>query len=183
MTGSTKDQQDLELLQRILDIHGADRDRWPATDRLRLARVVAENREARRMLGEAAALDRLLDMAPVVSGKRQAALAETIVARAAAQPRLVQLQPSPVRSQAPPPHAVRPLSRPRAFGSFGRVATAASLLAAALVLGIFAGWQTSDLYPGLQTATVETADARETTPLPDMVFGFGDNDLIEEEFL
>ena len=183
MTGSTKDQQDLELLQHILDIHGADRDRWPATDRLRLARIVAESREARRLMDEAAALDRLLDMAPAVSGARQAALAESIVARAASQPRLVRPQQPQASNLAPPPRAVRPLSRPRAFGSFGRVATAASLLAAALMLGIFAGWQTSDLYPGLQTATVETADARDTTELPDMVFGFGDNDLIEEELL
>lgn len=178
MTGSMMDRRDLELLQRMLDIHGADRDRWPATDRLRLARVIAESEEAQRMLREAAALDRLLDLAPVVPAVREAALAERIVARAATLPRLVQLGNEAVPSRG----SSRPFRVP-AFQRLGRVAPAASLLAAALVLGIFAGWQTGDLYPGLRTDAVETADARDTIELPDAVFGDGSIDLIEEELL
>lgn len=177
MSRQNMDRRDLELLERVLDVYGADRDRWPAADRLRLARLVAESGEARRMLREAAALDRLIDMAPSVAAEREAALAARIVARARTTPRLAGSRPDAATTR----FARAPVNA--AVARFGRIAPAVSLLAAALVLGIFTGWKSGDLYPGLRPAAVETADATDAPVLADIVFGEAGFDPIEEEFL
>lgn len=173
MTRLNMDRQDLELLERVLDVYGADRDRWPAAERLRLARVLTESEEARRMLRDAAALDRLLDLAPAFDAARQAQLAERIVARAAAMPRLAHAGPATEVARGP-------LARLPSLSRFGRVAPAAALLAASLMLGVFAGWQSGDLYPGLRPAALETAEATDGAVLPEIVL---DDTSIEEELL
>lgn len=184
MTRTSKDERaDLALLSRTLDGHGADRDRWPATARLKLARLLAESGEARKMLREAAALDKLLDLAPVVPQERRDALAERIVARAGKLPQASApgraVVVNEVRRGLPigiPPPLLRRV---------GRIAPAASLLAAALMLGIFTGWS-SDMLDGSGTTaspTIETADASMTVELPDVVFGDVAVDSIEEEWL
>jgi hypothetical protein len=115
----------LKLLEQTLETYGAERTRWPAQVRRDLSGLIGTDGEARRMLREAAALDALLDMAPVVPDARIAALADRIVAGAQATPRIV------ARS--------RRWQKPAA--SFYRRANAAAgfALAASLALGIFAG--------------------------------------------
>ncbi len=75
--------RELGAFARLLDGYGADRTRWPAPERLRFASLLAEDAEARRLLAEAAALDRLIDMAPLVAESRREALVERILERAA----------------------------------------------------------------------------------------------------
>lgn len=118
----------LQDLQQLLDVHGGDRTRWPAAERLRLASFIASQPMAATALDEAMALDRLLDLAPTVSVERERALAARIVSAAAA----AKAVPADVAAG-----RVVALRRPAA-SSFMRHAGAV-LLAASLVLGIFAG--------------------------------------------
>lgn len=135
MTDRIEHQRDLEALERLLDSHGADRTRWPAPARLRFAAFVAESPEARRAVTGAEALDRLLDRAPATSDERRAALADRIVSMALAE--------APRAASAP--SSVVPLGDRRE--RMGRMATrvassgwsAAALLAASLLVGVFAG--------------------------------------------
>ena len=80
-----KRAEDRRALERLLEVHGADRTRWPARERLRFASLVAEDDAARRLVAEAAALDSLLDLAPKASAAREHALKERIVAAALRQ--------------------------------------------------------------------------------------------------
>ncbi len=118
---------DIERLRLLLDTFGADRARWPAAERLRLAAFVASDAEARRLVAEAAAFDRLLDMAPRPSPERERAAVARIVA-AAFRHENVPWKREPARE--------RPLWR------------AAAPLAASLVLGVFAGM--AGLVPGVE---------------------------------
>ena len=59
--------QELDSLQKLLDGHGGDRTRWPASERLRFAPLIGGDEEARRRIAEAEALDRILDKAPTSS--------------------------------------------------------------------------------------------------------------------
>lgn len=154
MTRNGDKQREIEALGVLLDRYGADRTRWPAPDRLRVAPLLKESSEARRLLAEAAAFDRLLDLAPTVAAERQAALVDGIVARAlrtpaAAGPGVGVAAASSDRDHRPASparagdvtavrsgrRAGRPMPR---FGS-SAAWPAAALLAASLVLGIFAG--------------------------------------------
>jgi hypothetical protein len=85
MTTNDRRAEDRQALERLLEVYGADRTRWPARERLRFAGVVAEDRTARRLLAEANALDSLLDLAPKASAAREHALKERIVAAALRQ--------------------------------------------------------------------------------------------------
>jgi hypothetical protein len=84
MTKDTR-MEDRRALERLLEIYGADRTRWPARERLRFATLVAEDAASRRLMAEASALDRLLDVAPKASADREHALKERIVAAALRQ--------------------------------------------------------------------------------------------------
>jgi hypothetical protein len=89
---TTKDTrvEDREALERLLDVYGADRTRWPARERLRFASFISEDEAAQGMVAESAALDALLDRAPRASEDREHALKERIVAAAlrSAEPQL-----------------------------------------------------------------------------------------------
>jgi hypothetical protein len=122
MSNTSETGEKIAKLQHVLDIYGADRTRWPAADRLDLAGFIASNASAREALAEATALDRLLDKAPRVSIERERALARRIVTAAAPLAR---------------PSSVVPLRRPVQARSLSR--RAAALMAASLMLGIFAG--------------------------------------------
>ena len=150
MTKMDKRAEDREALERLLEIYGADRTRWPARERLRFAGVVGEDKVAARMLAEADALDRLLEQAPRASGADVDALKERIVAAA-------------LRSGAPQLAVVA--GGKAAVGQARRSATkrgpafaarfghgqwpAAAMLAASLVLGVMLG----------STGTLDTHDA------------------------
>lgn len=76
---------------RLLDVYGGERTRWPADARAAAAHLLGRDGEARRLLVEAEALDRVLGRAPVPGIAAEAALAERIVAAAQRSPRIVKL--------------------------------------------------------------------------------------------
>src|SRR5262245_51638248 len=128
---------ELDALEQLLASHGSDRTRWPAPARLRFASLIASNGAAKRMLDEAEAFDRLLDLAPQPSAERVAAAAARISAAATRDEGhgLSSLRRMPRRA-----------ARAEATGSFslgrsgdGMGTIAAGLLAASLVVGAFAG--------------------------------------------
>jgi hypothetical protein len=139
---STRDRQlkELDALERLLDVYGADRTRWPARERLRFASLITDEPEAQRLMAEAVALDRLLDVAPAARKDQEQGLTGRIVAAARGQ------QHKPLRgSEVAPaisnivklPAWVRRPQIARAFGASDW--PAAGLLAASLVLGVMLG--------------------------------------------
>ena len=71
MTTKDRRAEDRQALERLLEIYGADRTRWPARERLRFASLVAEDDAARHLMAEATALGSLLDLAPKASAARE----------------------------------------------------------------------------------------------------------------
>jgi hypothetical protein len=143
MTNKDTQATDREALARLLEIHGADRTRWPARERLRFAGVISEDKAAAKLLAEAEALDRLLDRAPRASSTGIEALKERIMSAALKthEPQLAVIAGG--KKVAVLPQA----QRGRRFLS-ARFAEwpAAAVLAASLVLGVMLG----------TTGTVET---------------------------
>jgi hypothetical protein len=160
MKANEERKEELAALSRLIEASGADRTRWPAPDRLRFAGLLKSDPEARRMLAEAAALDRLLDKAPRVPESRHAELADRIAAMARSMPRQAvtgrtaggAAEAGPEQSAGHVAHRRAPgvtdlaavrSGRARASGQSpwaGRSGwQAAGLLAASLVLGIALG--------------------------------------------
>ena len=135
MTNKDTQARDREALARLLEIHGADRTRWPARERLRFAGVVSEDKAAAKLLAEAAALDRLLDQAPRASEAGIEALKERIMAAAlrSREPQLVV-----VAGGKPAAKVLEPQGR-SAFAARFAEWPAAAVLAASLVLGVMLG--------------------------------------------
>ncbi|HEY1243951.1 MAG TPA: hypothetical protein VGF29_03875 [Hyphomicrobiaceae bacterium] len=155
----------LAEFERLLDIYGADRTRWPADARAAAAHLAAREAEACRLLAEAEALDRVLQSAPVPALAVEAALAERIVAAAQRSPRIVKLpaaepaadDAAPVRAAAMPGDAT---ARDRRLGGgtvrlWSRQAGAVGLLAASLAIGVVIGH--SNLSPQLLPALADMA--------------------------
>ncbi|MHA1573552.1 MAG: hypothetical protein ACTSX8_06120 [Alphaproteobacteria bacterium] len=139
---STRDRQlkELDALERLLDVYGADRTRWPARERLRFASLIADEPEAQRLMAEAVALDRLLDVAPAARKDQEQGLTGRIVAAARGQ----QHNPLSVSQVSPAVSNIVKLPawvrRPQIAGAFGASDwPAAGLLAASLVLGVMLG--------------------------------------------
>jgi hypothetical protein len=133
----------LAEFERLLDVYGGARTRWPAEARAAAAQLVARDAKARRLLAEAEALDRLLERAPLPSLAVEAALAERIVSAAQRSPRLVRTSPGgatvvplPTGNDVPR-EPVPSLSRTRRL--LGADVRAAAVLAASLVIGVFIG--------------------------------------------
>lgn len=59
-----RENKGLKRLENILDTYGAMRSRWPESERESLEGLIERDVAAQRMLDEAAALDRVIDMAP-----------------------------------------------------------------------------------------------------------------------
>ncbi|MGD9868316.1 MAG: hypothetical protein AB7U38_10005 [Hyphomicrobiales bacterium] len=70
-------------LEHVLAVYGANSGRWPDAERASLRELCARDPQAKGLLDEASALDRLLDAAP--AGNASAALQARIVAAAAAE--------------------------------------------------------------------------------------------------
>jgi len=134
MTNERNQASEIEALERLVEAFGADRTRWPARARLRFASVLAEDGNARRLVAEAAALDRILDMAPLVPLVRQQRLADRIVASAMRNDTRLR---QGAENVVPLSGAAGRLSRGQRFGA--PVWKSAAVLAASLVLGILAG--------------------------------------------
>jgi len=129
--------------ERLLDVYGSDRTRWPVDARAGAGHLVARDRAARRLLIEAEALDRALERAPLASLAREAALADRIAAAAPRSPRIVRFDSSP--SAQPPVESegnvfqLADLRGRRQWRSTTVLGGAASLLAASLAIGVMIG--------------------------------------------
>src|SRR5689334_11403900 len=104
----------LPEFERLLEIYGSDRTRWPVEARASAGQLTARDPAACRLLLEAEALDRILERAPLPSLASEAALAERIVAAAQRSPRMVRT--GEAVANATSEGAVRaPLRRPAAL--------------------------------------------------------------------
>ncbi len=140
MTDNTQDRDGLLLaLERTLDTYGADQTRWPDADRVRFEALIEEDARARKLMAEAAALDRVLDLARPAYSENHDALADRIVAAVARAPRVEEgdvpenvhvLNPALRHARTSGRGAGRPPKRDWA---------AMALLAASLLMGVFAG--------------------------------------------
>jgi hypothetical protein len=169
MTSMSNMSMTLAEFERLLDVYGADRARWPAEARAAAAQLVAKDADAQRLLAETEALDRVLQNAPVPALAAEAALAERIVAAAQRSPRMVKLPAAPpgaapLRAAAPPGndtgrprHDAGQGARPglRRVRLLGREAGAAGLLVASLVIGVVIGQ--SQLPPQVLPALADIA--------------------------
>src|SRR5215813_7366701 len=89
MTSLGNNSMTLAEFERLLEIYGSDRTRWPVEARACAGQLTARDPAACRLLVEAEALDRVLERAPLPSLASEAALAERIVAAAQRTPRMV----------------------------------------------------------------------------------------------
>ncbi len=174
---------DLDALEQLLASHGSDRTRWPAPARLRFASVLASNGAAKRLLDEAEALDRLLDLAPQPTAERVAAVAARISAQAGEGGHGVSnLHRAPRRAA-----RVETLSAPRARafslgrGGDGMGAIAAGLMAASLVVGAFAG-SAGLLDRAIEPFTAVASDEADADATQ-LALGADETELVEEERL
>jgi hypothetical protein len=166
MTSMSNLSMTLVEFEQLLDVYGADRTRWPTDARAAAAQLVAKDGQARRLLAETEAFDRVLQKAPAPALAAEA-LAERIVAAALRSPRMVKLPPSPeaaatgadpVQAAAMPPAAD---PRPAGFGVrrrlrlMSREAGAAGFLAASLAIGVLIGH--TNLPPQIVPALAEMA--------------------------
>lgn len=130
---TNKSKTGIALLEETLDIYGADRTRWPLDVRRALSGLLSENADARRLLAEGEALDRLLDLAPAIENERVLALSGRIAAASRTTPRMAATAnvPAPKKAIWTPRRAVSGMA-----------------LAASLVLGIVAG-QSVEMAPAV----------------------------------
>lgn len=189
MTTTPTSRPQIKRLQMVLDVHGSDRDRWPAADRLELARLLANDIEAQARLADAKAFDRLLDMAPSPSRERTQALAHRIVAAARREGRHADDASARADFKTPQCGETEPLRRhsPVAW-TFGwrnghnrTAAGSAALLAASLFMGLFAGAMLlpGDVLPGARVLA-ETSDEY---LLQQLVMGEDSNEAMDEDLL
>ena len=182
MTKMDKRAEDREALERLLEIYGADRTRWPARERLRFAGIVGDDQVAARMLAEAGALDRLLEQAPRASVADIDALKERIVAAAlrSGAPQLAVVAGGKASSGRVTPVQTR---GPAFAARFGRGQwPAAAMLAASLVLGVMLG-STGTLDATMQEVAQvagfdSTASDSSQLALGDDVYGQMDEDML-----
>ena len=163
---NTSNTMTIAEFERLLDIYGSDRTRWPVEARASAGHLVARDRAARRLLAEAEALDRALERAPLPTLAQEAAIAERIVGAAKRTPRIV-----PAAKAAPAQQAARGADnhsadnvvrlsglRQRAQRLTGRSSlggVAAGALAASLVVGILIGHSnlTQPVLPAIEQLT------------------------------
>src|SRR5262245_26788916 len=126
----------LTEFERLLDIYGGDRTRWPTEARAAAAHLVARDAGAQGLLAEAEALDRVLERAPLLALAKEAVLADRIVAAAQRSPRIVKIGSGPAAQPAAPAAAGSGRQRPRYTRA--RVG-AAGLLVASLMFGVVIG--------------------------------------------
>ncbi len=167
MSTHERQSKEVDALERLLEIYGADRTRWPARERLRFASLIANEPEAQRIVEEADALDRLLDVAPIVKEEQEQALSLRIMAAARVT------ESTSLSAGKAVPFAVSNIvklpawmRRPQSAGAFGASEwPAVGLLAASLVLGVMlgsAGTLDSTMQEVADVAGLSSSDAVET---------------------
>ncbi len=122
------DPMTLERFQHLLDAHGASVARWPVADARDVSALASVSPEARVMLAEAAALDRVLVAAPGPGHRSLRPLTDQIVAGATFSSRSIGPAPSVTALQ---PVAKRPIGRLRW--------PAIAAMAASLLIGVYGG--------------------------------------------
>ena len=130
--------EELERLDALLLAHGGDVQRWPEESQSWVRDFAARDPDARRMLDEARALDRLLDSAQNDSPTPHDALVDRIVGAAARQPNVqqdAQVIPFSTARREAAAKPVRPLRR----SATATVLQAAAVLVTALALGVVLG--------------------------------------------
>lgn len=150
--------------ERLLEVYGSDRTRWPVEVRAGAGQLVARDKAARRLLAETESLDRALERAPLPSLAREAQLAERILESARRSPRIVHAakdaaaRPAELRAGNVirfPAFAGTPrwLTTRTAFG--GVAGTLAASLAASLAIGIMIGLSsmTQSVVPAIEQMT------------------------------
>ena len=131
MTSRSAQTMSLRDFERLLEVYGGDRTRWPLAARASAAMRLAGDATARRRLAEAEALDAVLLHAPEPDAADVAALASRIVAAAASAPRTAPVVvPSPTRFE------LRPRRR---YVVDPFLVRTGAVLAASLMIGIFVG--------------------------------------------
>jgi len=134
------DKTMLERLGTVVDAYGADQSRWPAAERVVLEPFIKATPEARRMLAEAGALDRVLAEGCGTAPTEQV---DRVRARLLAQIDAEGATMAP--GEAAVASTVVPFQRPAASRSpqpaRSRHWREVALLAAALLLGVFVGTQ------------------------------------------
>lgn len=136
MAGQNGTSTELEAFARHLEGYGGREERWPEAARRRFGPLLGADEEARRLLAEARALDRLLDQASVPVPERVIALVDRIAAAAAALPR-DEMRPSVACIvDLAEVRAARGPGRPLLRAPGVRVAAA---LAASLLIGLYLG--------------------------------------------
>jgi hypothetical protein len=143
MTSMSNNTMTITDFERLLDVYGSDRTRWPVEARASAGQLVARDKAARRLLAEAEALDRTLERAPLPTLAEESALAVRILAAARRSPRMVptaKADATPLDQRSIDNVVRLPGLRARsrwptrtAFGG------AAGMLAASLALGVFLG--------------------------------------------
>src|SRR5262245_26945811 len=129
-------------LERLLDVYGSDRTRWPVEARSGAGQLAARDKAARRLLGEAEALDRVLERAPLPSLARESALADRIIAAAQRSPRIVHIDEAPATTAATGggENVIRwPGARAKPQWLRSDASRVAGLFAASLLCGIYFG--------------------------------------------
>lgn len=130
--------------ERLLEIYGSDRTRWPADVRAGAGHLVARDRNARRLLAEAEALDRAMERAPLPSLTREAELADRIAAAAERSPRIVRFNNAPAAGTPTVGKGnvfrLPDLRARRQWRSATVLGGAASFLAASLAIGVLLGF-------------------------------------------
>ena len=120
--------------ERLLEVYGGDRTRWPLVARASAAARLASEPDAQRLLGEAQALDAVLFQITDPHASELTVLANRIVAVAQSSPRL---QTASAGSTGVSP---RLPALPRStIGVSREMARGAALLAASLMIGVFVG--------------------------------------------
>lgn len=132
-TGRSREAE-IRALKALLEIHGADRTRWPAAERLRFAPLIASDAGAQGLMAEAEALDRLLDHADEPEAAVPRALSDRVVAAAARESGWQGTASAPVRTR---DGLAGRSATPRTAGAAAWSVPA--LLAASLVVGVLAG--------------------------------------------
>jgi hypothetical protein len=142
MSNNPSNTMTIDEFERLLDVYGSDRARWPVEARAGAGHLVARDQAARRLLAEAEALDRTLERAPLPTLAQEAAIAERIVAAARRTPRIVSVARGEVGRPATVRDAVQPASesaQPRWLATRTAFGGLAGALAASLVLGVLLG--------------------------------------------
>lgn len=129
--------------ERLLEVYGSDRTRWPVEARAVAGHLVARDRAARRLLAEAEALDRVLERAPLPTLVQEAAIAERIVTAARRTPRIVSIAREEAGRSVAASRNVIAMSPVGARSRWRTTRTAlggvAGALAASLVVGVLLG--------------------------------------------